>query len=421
MRRWGLDKGLITVAGATLVILVVTNSGLGQTDPTSHPNPCADQQTSGKPTLRRWVITGDNATLPATEMSPIAKEDPCTSDTEVGSPQPGSKLTIRFEGLVDVSESDLFKEFRERGVQLSRDPTLEPDLVEKLRQSIKECLVARGYRHPSVNTRIDQRKEDSQALVFVINQGPRPGISEFRFQGNRIFSSDELAEQARHCMKRYERDFYDAEVFEYCLYRMNNLARSRGYLQARLHDPKVEENEVGVIVTTQVDEGVLYRLGEIKIEGASLVSREKIRAMLSIQKGEVIDGERVSKSLYEDLKEFYGENGYIQYTAEVTPEFRLTADGSEGIADFEITIDEGQRFKVFHISLIGTDVPENQLRELLLIHDGDIYNQTLFEKSIDGLNNTGLFEPIDKDKDVDYRANAEEGFVDVVITLKKRS
>ena len=209
-------------------------------------------------------------------------------------------------------------------------------------------------------------------------------------------------------------------MFEYCLNRLNNFARSRGYLQARLHDPKVEERGADVIITVEVDEGVLYRLGNVEIEGASAFSPKKIRSMLTLNTGDVVDGERLSKWLFEDLKKLYAENGYIQYTAEVTPEFNLARNGSEGIAAFRIEIDEGRRFKILKIRFKGDNLPETELRQLLLIHDGDTYNQTLFEKSIDRLNDTGLFELIDKDRDADFRTNDEEGLVDIAIKLAKR-
>jgi len=56
----------------------------------------------------------------------------------------------------------------------------------------------------------------------------------------------------------------------------------------------------------------------------------------------------------------------------------------------------------------------------MLIHDCDVYNASLFEKSIDNLNNSGLFELVDKDKDADFRMNEEEGWVDITIKLKRK-
>jgi outer membrane protein assembly factor BamA len=270
-----------------------------------------------------------------------------------------------------------------------------------------------------VNTRVEQANEDSRTLVFIVNEGPRPGIAEFRFQGNKIFPSYRLAEEARQCLTDFERDYYDAEVFEFCLHRLDNFARSQGYLQARFHDPKVGENDAGLIITSQVDEGILYRLGEITIDGVRDDAARQFRGMLKLNSGDVASGEMVSKWLFEELKAFFGERGYIQYTADVEPEFRVMPNGS-GVVDFTVMIDPGRRFKVRKIGFTGDGLQEEQLRQLLLIHDVDIYNQTLFEKSIGQLNDAGMFEPIDKDKDADFRTNEEEGLVDIVINFTKR-
>ena len=142
--------------------------------------------------------------------------------------------------------------------------------------------------------------------------------------------------------------------------------------------------------------------------------------MLSLQKGDSANGEELSRWLFEELKKLYGENGYIQYTAEVTPEFSQASHKSVGIVDLQVNIDEGKRFRLFRVRFVGDVLEENTLREAMLLHDGDVYSQTLFEKSIDRLNDTGLFESIDKDKDADFRTNEEEGLVDIVIKLTKR-
>ena len=164
---------------------------------------------------------------------------------------------------------------------------------------------------------------------------------------------------------------------------------------------------------------MLYRFGEIKIEGSSLFSPEELRAMSPLRKGEIADGEKLSEWLYDKLKQRYGEHGYIQYTAEVTPEFKSGPNKSEGVVDLEIEIDEGRCFKVGKIKFAGEQLPDN-LESMMLIHEGDVYNASLYEKSIDNLNNSGLFEFVDKDKDADFRSNEEDAWVDITIKLKRK-
>jgi outer membrane protein insertion porin family len=169
-------------------------------------------------------------------------------------------------------------------------------------------------------------------------------------------------------------------------------------------------------------DGKLYRVGDVKIEGNSIFAENIIRAYLGLQKGEVANGEALSKGLFENLKKLYGTQGFIQYTAEVNPTFKDNpANANEGIADFVITIDEGKQFTLRRLEFTGnTFTRDNVLRREVLINEGDIYNQQYFEFSITRLNQLGYFNPIDKDKDADFRTNEEEGLVDVTVKVAEK-
>jgi outer membrane protein assembly factor BamA len=383
--------------------------------------PCAGDELPGRPTLK-VRRPADEKLLPAKSDETGTREEPCdTIRNEADSALDQKLAKIRFEGLTSISESDLRKLLREKPVAVSTEPSLEPELVKKAEQLIRECLVARGFRHAVVSSRME-KVGDGQNLTFVVSEGPRLKIAEIRFEGSRIFSSQVLAAKMNEYLARYDKanEGYDADIFDYCLHSLNNFVRGQGYLQASFRDPKVEESNGGLIVTLVGNEGALYRLGKLAVDGSSLLSAERIVAMLGQSSGDIANGERISKFLYEELKAYYGERGYIQYTAEVTPEFNLRRGKSEGVVDLAISIDEGRRFRIFNIDFQGADLPSEELRQLIPLHKGDVYNQRLFEESIHKLNDTGLFEQIDKDKDADFRTNEEEGFVDIVVKLTKR-
>jgi outer membrane protein assembly factor BamA len=57
---------------------------------------------------------------------------------------------------------------------------------------------------------------------------------------------------------------------------------------------------------------------------------------------------------------------------------------------------------------------------MLLVREGDVFNQKLFEDSVKRINDTGWFEIIDKDKDTDFTTNDEEGQVSITIKISQR-
>ena len=248
-------------------------------------------------------------------------------------------------------------------------------------------------------------------------------IAEIRFEGNRLFAGPLLTARMKECIGRLQKDdsnIFRSEVFDYCLRLLADYERSQGYLQARFSEPKVQQVGLAVSVTIESNEGILYRVGDMEIEGANQVSEAEIHKVLGITRGEIASGDKIAKGLYEDLKAIYGDKGFIQYTAEIEPTFRAEPGAAEGVVDFRITVDEGYRFKLRNISFKGDNLPESEVKQLLLVREGDVYSQKSFEESIRRINETGWFNPVDKDKDVDYRTNEEEKLVDVVIKLSRR-
>jgi outer membrane protein insertion porin family len=86
-----------------------------------------------------------------------------------------------------------------------------------------------------------------------------------------------------------------------------------------------------------------------------------------------------------------------------------------------ITIEEGKQFSLRRLEFIGnTFTRDNVLRREVLLNEGDIYSQTAWEYSIIKLNQLGYFDPIDKDKDADFRTNEEEATVDINLKVTER-
>src|SRR5882672_889969 len=352
---------------------------------------------------------------------------------------------IQFEELKSVSESDVLKTFRERRVGVSKEAIEDPVKVRNATRVLKELLAEKGHPNATINVNREQVSATSIAITFEVNEGARVRVAEIRFEGSKVFKSGKLRDQMTYVKEaglitRFrELDILHRAKLDYDLHRVDNYMRSKGYLQARHGEPKIEglgPRRTGfpilplpflssvddtLRITVPIIDGKLYRLGDMKIEGNSIFAEQVIKNVIGLQKGEVANGEALSKALYENLKKAYGSQGFIQYTAEVTPTFKDNPQNpNEGIADFLITIDEGKQFTLRRLEFTGnTFTRDNVLRREVLINEGDIYNQNSFEYSIVRLNQLGYFNPIDKDKDADYRTN-EEGLVDVTIKVSEK-
>lgn len=353
---------------------------------------------------------------------------------------------LQFDGLKSVQESDVLKAFRERRVGVSKESIYDPVKVRNAMRVIKELLAAGGHPNATVEERTEEVSATSLAITFVIREGDRVRVVEIQFEGNTVFSDGALrgamkyVKEAGFITRFKSSDILDREKLEYDLRLVDNYMRSKGYLQARHGEPRVESVgrrrtgfpilplpllssvDEGLRITVPIVEGKVYRLGEFKVEGNSIFSETQIRAVIGLNKGDIADGEKVSKGLFENLKKFYGQQGFIEYTAEPVPTFKDNPQNpNEGIVDFTVTIEEGKQFTLRRLEFVGnTFTRDNVLRREVLINEGDIYNDAYWEYSVVKLNQLGYFNPIDKDKDVDRRTNDEEATVDLSLKVSER-
>ncbi|HEX6732709.1 MAG TPA: POTRA domain-containing protein, partial [Pyrinomonadaceae bacterium] len=249
------------------------------------------------------------------------------------------------------------------------------------------------------------------------NEGMRVPLAELRFEGNKVFSGPELLAMANVCLARVGEgaNGYDREKVEYCGRIVVDHIRNAGYLQAKIRNT-TKVTRRGYEVSFAVDEGTLYRLNKIKIEGAEVFTEDEIRARFGLRDGDIAKGNSISKWLFEDLNKAYGELGYVEYTAEVSPTFKQ----EQGLVDLKIEIDEGKRFTLRSINFVGELIKDVNLRELLTLQTGDVYNHRLFQESIARLNSTGLFLPVDVDRDVEFAKDQESAFLQIFIKMKVR-
>src|SRR6266850_1723696 len=315
---------------------------------------------------------------------------------------------LTFEGLKSVAESDVLKAFRERRVGVSKESIYDPVKARNAIRVIKELLAAHGHPNATVEERGEEVSATSRAITFVVHEGERVRVVEVQFEGNTNFSDGKLRGAMKYVKEaglitRFKgQDILDREKLDVDLRLVDNYMHAKGYLQARHGEPRVESlgprrtgfpilplpflssTDEGLRVTVPIIEGKVYRLGEMKIEGNSIYSEDTIRAVIGLNKGDVANGEKIGKALFENLKKYYGQQGFIEYTAEPTPTFKENPQNpNEGIVDFVITIEEGKQFSLRRLEFIGnTFTRDNVLRREVLLNEGDIYNQSAWEYSI---------------------------------------
>ncbi|MEJ7699046.1 MAG: outer membrane protein assembly factor BamA [Pyrinomonadaceae bacterium] len=311
-------------------------------------------------------------------------------------------------------------------------------------------MLLKGYPNAKIDVADEEVSATSVAVTFNIEEGYRSRIVDIEFEGNEVFKDGELRGQLQlvketGLISRFQgQDILDLRKLQYDLQKnVRSYMFSKGYFQARIGEPQVvglgvrrtdfiplitlplplissKDDTLRIIVP--VTEGKVFRVGEVKIQGNSIFSEQQILAGLGLQKGEILNGKRLNDAVSEDLRKAYGGQGFVQYDAEFNPEFKDNpSNPNEGIVDLTITINEGRQFRLRRLEFTGNTFTRDQvLRREFLLNEGDIYNQNFVDISVLRLNQTGYFDPLDKDQDVEVRTDEEQGEVDAIVKVKEK-
>lgn len=357
---------------------------------------------------------------------------------------------LQFEGSKAVPESDILKAFREKRVGISKESVFDPVKARNGSRVLRELLAQKGYPNATVEIREEEVSATSIAVTYDIDQGNRSRIVDIEFEGNEVFSDGELRGalqlvQETGIVSRFKgQDILNLEKLQYDLQKnVRDYMFSKGYFQARIGEPEVEglgykrtgfpilnnfplplitSKDDTLRITVPINEGRIFKVGELKVVGNSIFSEQQILSIVGLQKGEVANAKRLRDAVYEDLKKLYGSQGFVLYLAEFDPEFKDNPNKpDEGIVDITITIDEGKQFRLRRLEFVGnTFTRDRVLRREFLINEGDIYNQIALERSVLRLNQLGYFDPVDKDRDVEVRTDEDQGTADTIIRVAER-
>ncbi len=351
---------------------------------------------------------------------------------------------IQYEGLKSVQLSDVLTRFREKRISLTKDSPFDPVQVKRAEEEVKTMLSERGRPEANVKAEREDVSATTVIIVFNVDEGPRVSVANIDFEGNTVFSSRQL----RRAMKltkpssfltRFNsKDVYDPGKFANDLLLVKQFLFEKGYIRPVIGEPKVEDLGVvsrGVLpffpfwrkqvrslkITVPIEEGVLYRFGDITVEGATIYTPDQVKLITGLKKGDIASGKTIREGVYERLKKAYGSQGYIQAEVNLNQDLIPPKAGEkEGIANFTLNIEEGSVYTIRQIEFLGNSVTRDQvMRREIFVNEGDVYNEELFDYSRQRLNQLGFFEEVKKE-DVQIQTDDREKKVDINIRVKER-
>lgn len=161
--------------------------------------------------------------------------------------------------------------------------------------------------------------------------------------------------------------------------RIRDAWQQKGYFKAEVNvDHEIlrsDERRLEVVVLAQVEEGPLYRFGEISFKNLSAFSAAELSPLFPLIEGDVFDTSKIRQAL-EALRKAYAVRGYINFTC--VPETEI--DDSQHVISLSIDIDEGSQFLVGSVEFHAKDPSLlARLKSSWKLRVGDVFDGRLAE------------------------------------------
>lgn len=242
---------------------------------------------------------------------------------------------ISFQGNTIASDNVLIGIMMTKPQGLFNRGELDSLVLRQDERAIEEYYQSQGYIDVQVLDVARRREEDSDDerlfynIEITIEEGKRYTLGSVTFEGNQIYSEEELREQLR--MK--SGDVLDLTRFNNDFQAISNLYFDNGYIFntiAQMEERNEESNEVSFVV--RIAERPRAHVEEIIIRGNTKTKDHVILRELPFAEGEVFSASRVRQGIL---------NLYnLQYFGNILPE--TPAGSEEGLMELILNVEEGQ-------------------------------------------------------------------------------
>jgi outer membrane protein insertion porin family len=301
---------------------------------------------------------------------------------------------VAFEGNSELDRDTLLGE-----VQLKPRTVYTRSRALADVQRILDIYRRRGLYAASVEPKLIELDQNRVNVVFEINEGKTTKVKSISFIGNRAFTDGQLRDiistsQAGWFDFLKSNTVYDPDRLSLDREMLRQYYLKNGYADMRVvsANAELERDGSGFIITFSIDEGELYRFGDVRIESKLANLRtETLRGDTLTKPGDYFNASDLEKTV-ERLTLSVAEKGYpfvrVRPDTDRQPDRRL----------IQVTyfIEEGPRVYIERINITGNmRTKDHVVRREFRLAEGDAFNPAMVDRAKRRLQSLGFFKTVD--------------------------
>ena len=315
----------------------------------------------------------------------------------------GRKITYVF---VD-EEGDELSDFFLEGVNIEASVGGQEALAAALRRRLR----SRGYVQATVAQPTIKTTANSVTYRYVVAVGSKFNLKAVHFEGVNFIPAARAVEIAAI-------EEFAQEDIQAGLVRLSAFYSEQGFPQLQISEarPDYDMREKAVSLVIKVNEGQQRHFSYLSVQGNLFLSTEKIREMLAIDEGEVLDQRKVQE-FEQNLAAEYQRHGFIYVQLKLNID---VPDANSTATRLLLEVKENKRAKFGALRIIGL---KRTLREVvsreLSFQYGDWYDQAKLTATERALSKLGIFSLVQVYADSSPAATQQQEYVGVVIEIRE--
>ncbi len=286
-------------------------------------------------------------------------------------------------------------------------PATQP-VIERYRKRIEEFLAAKGAPEKIAGS-VMPAAPGEYSIVFRPARN-LPAVAQVSFTGNQVLSDEVLGDAVFGVAVGAP---YTEDTFRQIL---NSSVRpkyeARGYLRVAFPEVRAEKSKSvdGVDVAVSVDEGPVFELGKVSIEGATPVPADELLKAGAIKSGETANFDKVTEGI-ERMRKTLRHAGYMD--AKLISDRRINDE--KKIVDVVLRVDAGTPFTMGKLNITGLDLNgEAAMRRMWAMKEGKPFNPDYPDMFLARVREQALFDNLGQTK-AEVKLNPSAHSADVTL------
>ena len=300
---------------------------------------------------------------------------------------------VVIKGAKGISDKDLKKE-----TGLDKIQTINEEELKNLAAKIKKHYGKKNYHFAQVETSLETVDEHHVIAHFDIKENQKAYVRRISFKNNHAISTKQLkkiiiTKEVWPMSIMDHSGSYQSEMVEADKAMLEDAYKCHGFVHAAVThvDVAFDEKTSNYDITYTINEGDMYFIKDVTIEGNDILSTETLKAAIPVQPGQRYSVDKLRASI-ERLRLLWGEFGYI--FADIEPTINVDEETKTVSVSFSFDLKD----KVFlnRVSIKGNKKARDKIiRRQIVLEEGDLITNKKMDQSKDRVKMMGYFQDPD--------------------------